>query len=53
MFLEREKSETDDFKRKKTLFLKGKIRKNFNILRKYVEKCFNGYPCGALGGRVR
>ena len=43
MFLKREKSETDDFKRKKKINFgsKGKNQKNFNILRKYVEKCFN------------
>ena len=45
MFLKQEKPEMGDFERIKTLILiKGKVLKN-NILRKYFEKCFNGYPC--------
>ena len=44
-----EKPELDDFERKKLchkFWLEWKIQKNFNILRKYFEKCrFKGYTC--------
>ena len=45
MFSKHEKSEMDDFERKQNLVLNVNTYKNFNSLRIYGVKVFNGYPC--------
>ena len=52
MFLKHEKSEMDDFERKQNLVLNVNTYKNFNSLRIYGVKVFNGYPCKHFNAKM-